>query len=181
MASESIVGFSTGIVDIPHLNMNENARNFEGRYLDSFIQTCTSESVWISGIECEHHDIMDMLIEIFHELKFSLPIPDFNSAIIGGRDDEGRSWVDENPSNEISMGFKCSNSFHCVIVKNSNLQIIRARNNPLLSGNEFGITNRRIRDLNSFDCGLVQSGKEEAKKYLSRVVINCDIPGVKCG
>ena len=65
--------------------------------------------------------------------KASLIIPYFDLGVIWACDDERLGRVDNDSSDEVIMGFKRFYFLHCIVVEDSDLEIVTSGNNPVLT------------------------------------------------
>lgn len=75
--------------------------------------------------------------------------------------------MDGNGANIVWVCFKLKDLFRGVVVKNSNLIVIRADNNPVFTSNEATRTNRKIANLNRSNYRLkLMVNKQRKNKML---------------
>ena len=89
---------------------------------------------------------MSMAFEGLSVIEAIVPVEYFNSAVIGGCEYVGKGRVHYDGSDIVLMRFELLQLFHCVVVENSDLHVIRSRNYSLLSDDEFGASDWRVAD-----------------------------------
>ena len=122
--------------------------------LDALIQRAAGESVEISGVECQLHHIMHMILQRLNKREVVVPIPDLDCGVVWRGKNVALCGVDHQTSNVVCVGVKCFDFLHCVIVKHSNLEVITATNQPLFPGDESSCSDWRAWNFKGFDCGL---------------------------
>ncbi len=80
---------------------------------------------------------MFMLVQSSHWCEILLEIPDLDFSIIRRRDYVRLSWMYDDGSDKICMGFNSFYFFHVVVIENSQLKIIGPADDPVLLGNEL--------------------------------------------
>ena len=92
--------------------------------LDSTIQACRGKSIRVLGVDGNAHDIVAVAFKDLNALPTLVPIPQLNSHIIGGGQDEWKTWVDSNCTDIVRMRLELGNLFRRVVIVNAYLEII---------------------------------------------------------
>ena len=112
--------------------------------LDGTIQTGRRKGIAILGIKLDLHDIVRMSFEHLRAIKATIPIPQLDGHIVRRREHVRKRRVDFQGTNVICMSFKLLDFLHCVIVEDTKTHIVGGCDEPLLSRDEFGASDRQF-------------------------------------
>lgn len=127
---------------------------FQVPNLDRLIHGPWSEFSQIFGVEGKSHNKMLMFTQDWHLFEIVFKVPYFDFRLVRAWDNVGLCWVHNDGPNEISMGLEFLNFLHGVIVKDPNMEIIGATNNPLFLENKSNCSYGVDGCLNGPDAGL---------------------------
>ena len=134
----------------------------DGPHLDSAIKTGRDKCVGVLGVEGEIHDVVGVSLVRLDVLPPLVPIPSLDRHIVAAGQDNARGGVHGKTSNIVRMGFEGRHFFVGVVVEDAQLEIVRARNEPVLARDKFDTAHWDLCDLERFDDGA------------SLVVVNID-------
>ena len=97
---------------------------------------------------------MTVALEDLNALPASLPIPELNCHVIRCGQNERLSGVDGDRSNVVGMGLERSDFLGCIVVVDTELEVVRTANNPVLAGNEASSSYGNIGEFEGFNNGL---------------------------
>jgi hypothetical protein len=80
-----------------------------------------------------------------------VPIPSFDGHVITPSEHDARGWMHGETSYIIRVGLERDDLLMRVVIEDAQLEVIRASNKPVFSGNELDTAHRNRRDLESFD------------------------------
>lgn len=80
-----------------------------------------------------------------------VPIPSFDSHVITPSEHDARSWVYGETSYIIRVGLERDYLLMRIVIEDAQLEVVRASNKPIFSGNELDTAYRDRGDLESFD------------------------------
>lgn len=100
------------------------------------------------------------------------PIPKPNCHVIGGGEEERLSRMDDNNPDVIWMRLKSRDLLRGVVIIHSELEIIRAASNPVLTCYEATSANGNIGDFEGFDNRL-RKDYMLVKQYKPRIKLTC--------
>lgn len=119
------------------------------------VQTCGRECVGVFRIDGETHHVMAVALEYLNTFPTFFPVPELNCHVIGSGQDERLGGMNSNRSNVIGMSLEGRDLFGGIIVVDTELEVIRTANNPVLAGNETTGSHGDISELEGFNNGLV--------------------------
>lgn len=97
---------------------------------------------------------MFVFVQSSHRCEILFIVPDLDFSIVRGRDYVRLSWMNNDCSDEICVGFNSFYLFHVVVIENSQLEIIRSADDPILLGDEFDCSDGKSRSLQCSNAGL---------------------------
>lgn len=105
-------------------------------------------------VQCEHDETQRVgRIVLTHLNAFPLfiPIPSFDSHVITSCEHDTRGGVNCKASYIVRVGLKCDNLLVGVVIEDAQLEVVRASNEPVFSGNELDTAHRNGGDLKCLD------------------------------
>lgn len=79
-----------------------------------------------------------------HTFPTLLPIPGFDRHVIAPCENDARSGVDGETPDIVGVSFESGYFLVGVVVEDTKLEIVRASNEPVLTGDEFDASNRDL-------------------------------------
>ena len=92
-----------------------------------------------------------MTLENLDALPAFLPVEQLNGHVIGGGENEGLGRVNGDGSDVVGVGLEGGDLLGGVIVVDTELEVVGAADDPVLSGNEAAGSDRDIGQLEGFD------------------------------
>ena len=134
------------------------------RYLDAAVQTHRGEAAVVFGVELHGHDDVHMTfvslgvrgerLSDADKTEVVVPIPQLDQHIVSARQNVGERFVDIDSTNVVVMRLPffhlklmTENSdyfFSCVVVVDTDFQVVASKDDPLLSRDELAAANGKI-------------------------------------
>lgn len=118
---------------------------------DCPVQTCGCKRVGILRIDGQPHHIVAMTLIDLNALPTLLPVPEFDCHVIGGGENERLGRMDHDRTDIIWVSFEGRDLLGGVVVVDTELEVVRTANNPVLAGDETAGSYGDIGKLKSFD------------------------------
>lgn len=90
----------------------------------------------------------------FNTAPILFPVPNFDDKIISTRDDDAFTGMHGQASDVIVMRLKLGHSLLRIVIKNTNGQVVRATNDPVLAYDKFRSSNWGACNIKRFDDAL---------------------------
>ena len=109
-------------------------------YSNSAIERGRRKCVGVFRVKSDHHYVVAVPLEDLHALPLLVPIPQLDQHIVRRSKNQRLSRMNCNATDVICVSFKGFDFGHGIVIVNSHQHIVRASDDPLFSGDEFGTT-----------------------------------------
>mmetsp|Transcript_43228 Transcript_43228/g.84934 ORF Transcript_43228/g.84934 Transcript_43228/m.84934 type:complete len:582 (-) Transcript_43228:201-1946(-) len=125
----------------------------EAPHLDGAVQRGGGERVRVLGVEPDHHDVVRVALEVLRVLPVALPVPQFHAHIVTRTQDVRQRGMHLQITNVVAVRLELTHLLGSVVIINTQSHVVRRRDEPLPTADEFRAADRQVGELERFHHG----------------------------